>query len=183
MAWTTPGTATAGSVLTAAFWNEQVRDNFAATRAAQINVQSSNTSTKSSTTSATYATISGLSAAITPSSASSKVLVLATLTIGCSARSGSFAFQILRGATAVGNSDDGAMAWYVADIETADANMTFGERHLSLSYLDSPATASSTTYAIQWKRTSGSGTGYINRRSFDETFDATSTVTLIEVPV
>jgi hypothetical protein len=27
MAWTTPGTATAGSVLTAAFWNTQVRDN------------------------------------------------------------------------------------------------------------------------------------------------------------
>ena len=29
MAWTTPGTATAGSVLTAAFWNTQVRDNLA----------------------------------------------------------------------------------------------------------------------------------------------------------
>lgn len=27
MAWNTPGTATAGEVLTAAFWNEQVRDN------------------------------------------------------------------------------------------------------------------------------------------------------------
>jgi len=27
MAWTTPGTATAGQVLTASFWNEQVRDN------------------------------------------------------------------------------------------------------------------------------------------------------------
>lgn len=27
MAWTTPGTATAGEVLTAAFWNTQVRDN------------------------------------------------------------------------------------------------------------------------------------------------------------
>jgi hypothetical protein len=27
MAWTTPGTAVAGEVLTAAFWNEQVRDN------------------------------------------------------------------------------------------------------------------------------------------------------------
>lgn len=27
MAWTTPGTATAGSVLTAAYWNTQVRDN------------------------------------------------------------------------------------------------------------------------------------------------------------
>lgn len=29
MAWTTPGTAVAGDVLTAAFWNEQVRDNMA----------------------------------------------------------------------------------------------------------------------------------------------------------
>jgi hypothetical protein len=29
MAWTTPGTAVAGEVLTAAFWNEQVRDNLA----------------------------------------------------------------------------------------------------------------------------------------------------------
>ena len=28
MAWTTPGTAVAGDVLTAAFWNLQVRDNF-----------------------------------------------------------------------------------------------------------------------------------------------------------
>jgi hypothetical protein len=28
MAWTTPGTATAGSVLTASFWNTQVRDQF-----------------------------------------------------------------------------------------------------------------------------------------------------------
>jgi hypothetical protein len=27
MAWTTPGTATAGEVLTASFWNAQVRDN------------------------------------------------------------------------------------------------------------------------------------------------------------
>jgi hypothetical protein len=27
MAWTTPGTATAGDVLTAAFWNAEVRDN------------------------------------------------------------------------------------------------------------------------------------------------------------
>lgn len=29
MAWTTPGTAVSGEVLTAAFWNEQVRDNLA----------------------------------------------------------------------------------------------------------------------------------------------------------
>lgn len=37
MAWTTPGTAVAGEVLTAAFWNEQVRDNLNALDAAGAN--------------------------------------------------------------------------------------------------------------------------------------------------
>jgi len=36
MAWTTPGTATAGEVLTAAFWNTQVRDNLNDIRMAQM---------------------------------------------------------------------------------------------------------------------------------------------------
>ena len=35
MAWTTPGTATAGEVLTAAFWNSNVRDNTADLRSYQ----------------------------------------------------------------------------------------------------------------------------------------------------
>jgi hypothetical protein len=35
MAWTTPGTATAGEVLTASFWNTQVRDNTADLRSYQ----------------------------------------------------------------------------------------------------------------------------------------------------
>ena len=34
MAWTTPGTATAGEVLTAAFWNTNVRDNTTAVKEA-----------------------------------------------------------------------------------------------------------------------------------------------------
>lgn len=37
MPWTTPGTATAGEVLTAAFWNTQVRDNLDALDAAGAN--------------------------------------------------------------------------------------------------------------------------------------------------
>ena len=38
MAWTTPGTATAGEVLTAAFWNEQVRDNMTSIKSGVKNV-------------------------------------------------------------------------------------------------------------------------------------------------
>jgi hypothetical protein len=39
MAWTTPGTATAGEVLTAAFWNQNVRDNLNSVKSAVINLQ------------------------------------------------------------------------------------------------------------------------------------------------
>lgn len=43
MPWTTPGTAVAGDVLTAAFWNEQVRDNMASLAAAGTTLPSSPT--------------------------------------------------------------------------------------------------------------------------------------------
>jgi len=59
MAFTTPGTAVAGSVLTAAFWNEQVRDNMlevAPLMTAWIDFSSSVTFTNFTKGSATVAT-------------------------------------------------------------------------------------------------------------------------------
>jgi hypothetical protein len=55
MAWTTPGTATAGEVLTAAFWNENVRDNFNALNTVGFLMGSaSSTQTGSANTDMTY---------------------------------------------------------------------------------------------------------------------------------
>jgi hypothetical protein len=65
MAWTTPGTATAGEVLTASFWNTQVRDNmlelYATTR--RIGFQSRTTSFSASA--ASFAAASDIFTSIT----------------------------------------------------------------------------------------------------------------------
>jgi hypothetical protein len=102
-------------------------------------------STQTTSSSSTYAD-TGLSASITPSSSSSKVLVIVHQG-GCAKRNGNSAsrinIQLLRGSTSL--------------IEFAkDAGFTNvdGYNHigvLSTAYLDSPATTSSTTYKTQFQ--------------------------------
>ena len=182
MAWTTPGTAVAGDVLTAARWNSDVRDNTTAVRAAQVNVKSStvtNITTSTSTTS--FTDITGLSVTITPSSATS--LILVSFNIYVSSSTGQDAWlQVLRGATAVGSGTGatnnsigmyGSSAWGTSPGNTMVC--------LSNSYLDSPATTSATTYKLQW-RVSGA-TVYLNRRAGDTAYSASSSITVMEVPV
>jgi hypothetical protein len=52
--------------------------------------------------------------------------------------------------------------------------------NLAISFLDSPATTSSTVYKLAMRQNSG-GTGYINRRTTDNSFGGVSTITLMEV--
>ena len=72
MAWTTPGTATAGEVLTAAFWNTNVRDN-----SLELNRRLNNAASSSGfATTATHTTFQdvGVSASVTyPANAIIKV--------------------------------------------------------------------------------------------------------------
>jgi hypothetical protein len=63
MAWTTPGTATAGQVLTAAFWNTNVRDNSVALPRGYIGLTTLATSFSTSSTS--YVDVTGLSVTFT----------------------------------------------------------------------------------------------------------------------
>ena len=63
MAWTTPGTATAGSVLTASFWNTQVRDNLLALPRGYV--AQTTLATSFSTSSTSYVDVTGLSVTFT----------------------------------------------------------------------------------------------------------------------
>jgi hypothetical protein len=114
-----------------------------------LQVVQTTTNTTASTTSATYVT-TGLARAITPSSASNKVLITATFPTD----GGSGAFTIYRGATALA-------------CDTFWAKATGASSTTSITFLDSPATTSSTTYTLYFKATSGtlyfiasSGTAY-----------------------
>jgi hypothetical protein len=123
------------------------------------------------TTSGSPVDVTGLSASITPSSTSSKVLVIAWVVISTSGGGGDGYARLVRDSTAIGNGDDG----YFGQSAGQDY---FGTHSKPITYLDSPATTSSTTYKIQvW----GANTSYVNGRGLDASFRTSSGITLMEI--
>lgn len=125
--------------------------------------------TETTTTGATY-TDSGLAASITPGISSRRIEVLVSVPCQCNASAESdnqMYVNIVRGSTQiletrVGTAFSGAVTqnWL---------------GHVSLSIIDSPATTSSTTYKVQFKRVSaGTGSARIQANN------ATSTIILKE---
>lgn len=95
----------------------------------------------------------GLSLSITPTASTSKILVLMTNNFGAvktTADEVYFAFQVLRGATVIfqGNDNEG----YAESGSTPTRQIYVTD---SISYLDSPATTSETTYKVQVKSVAG----------------------------
>ena len=139
-----------------------------------------------STSSGTFNDISGLSVSITPTSASSKILVLLNVTGGNN--DGGAAVQLVRNSTAIDIATSGTgnriNASFGNFYNNTDANSMRGH---GLTHLDSPATTSSVTYKAQFRvgQTSGGREFYINRANGND--DATynirtvSTITVMEI--
>ena len=150
-------------------------------------VQIYKTDVFSTTTNTGWVDITGLSVSITPTSASSKILVMATLTdCSTSAVSGDGMFQVLRNSTAIGNAESGGtnpVMGYVATFLAATGNITDS---VIFNFIDSPATASSTTYKVQCRLWSNSGSGldgtlFVGRRNSNGSFNSPSSITLMEI--
>ena len=103
--------------------------------------------TQTTITSATY-TDTGLTVSITPSSASSKVLILVaqSLLIDQSANQSNFYTALLRGATNIFEPQ------YYGVYAASSTSGTSLNGVISMAYLDSPSTTSSTTYKTQGKK-------------------------------
>ncbi len=123
------------------------------------------------TSSTSYTDITGLSASITPASSTSKILVLVTISVGAGANA---QFNLLRNSTNICQSTAGS------DNSTTTVGYPYAYSMLTIpiSFLDSPATTSSTTYKIQMKVDSSCR---INARSTDWYYSGTSSVTLMEI--
>ena len=106
-----------------------------------LQVVSATTSTISTSTSSTYQD-SNLSVSITPSSATSKVLILVSQTLAKSSSASNTAlkWRLMRGSTEIFVVGDNLLQ----TSNTTELNMVF-----PLDYLDSPATTSATTYKTQ----------------------------------
>ena len=146
----------------------------------------SNTKTDTaSTVSATFGDITGLSVSITPTSASSKILVTISVSRGTDSNQISN-FRIMRDATAIGIGDTAGsrarttMSMYFG---ASDAVSHIGTS--SMNFLDSPATTSATTYKVQFRSQQDGSTTYINKNASDgdgTTVPRTiSTITVMEI--
>ena len=138
-----------------------------------------------STTSAsgTFADITGLSVSITPSSASNKILIMAEVRTATPGTNGSF-IRAMRNSTAIyiGDAGGGSRVSVAAQGYNSDGN---SNNNLTIMYLDSPATTSSTTYKIQACVGGTSGTVYVNRSNSNTdaayTGMSTSSITVMEI--
>jgi hypothetical protein len=148
--------------------------------------KSDTTSATSAATLDTWVDITGMSVTITPSSSSNKILILYTLNINA-ASGESVAIQFLRNSTAVGNGDAASNRLVCFTDTRMGASGQFEMQIYSGTFLDSPATTSSTTYKIQWRKPydNGSTAIYLNR-SYDDSDSndrprGSSSITVMEI--
>ena len=139
-------------------------------------------------TSGTLTDITGMSAAITPSATSSKVLVLVNMYVGVTADDRFAVFQLIRGSTAIclgdtSSSRTSGSAAHVRVTATGSANELTTQ---TINFLDSPSSTSEETYKMQGLvQTDGSPSFTVNRSGADADdvhgFRLASTITLMEV--
>tara|TARA_R100001460_G_scaffold52654_1_gene91573 strand:+ start:1135 stop:1662 length:528 start_codon:yes stop_codon:yes gene_type:complete len=138
-----------------------------------------------SMTGTTFTDVTGLSVTITPSSNSSKILIIPSLSIG--ARKGArHGYRILRGSTVIGvGGSDGSRTQYTQ--QAGNLNSDTAVYSNTFLFVDSPATTSATTYKIQLRsETDVSGYPVYINRPHDNTDNASygrsaSTITAMEV--
>jgi hypothetical protein len=137
-----------------------------------LQVVSANYSTYTSTTSTTLVS-TGLTASITPTSSSSKILVMVNplLALLRNSAGAQVALQIVRGATSI----------YSAERSLSIDTGTFLSANVGITVLDSPATTSSTTYTLNFSCYNGNASSI--RLNDYSTIPPTvgSTITLMEI--
>ena len=117
-----------------------------------------------STTSQAWVDITGLSVTITPTSASSKILIFVDLALGPTSGSGASA-RLLRNSTAIYVGD--AAGSRPQALGEADGGAQYSTNKMGGIYLDSPATTSAVVYKLQTMNTTGTNTTYVGQTGAD----------------
>jgi hypothetical protein len=147
-----------GAVTSAKMATGAARANFGAGAVLQV-VQTVKTDTFT-TTSSSFTTITGLSASITPSSSSSRILVVMSVNGSQQVGVNDAYLGIFRDSTQIALGDaSSSRIRSTGQLMTSNAGWS---TTVTFNFVDSPATTSSITYTVQ-TRTNGTSTSYINR--------------------
>ena len=127
--------------------------------------------------------VTGLTATITPTSASSSILISGTICTASSLNASYAPIRIMRGATAIGVGTSTGSRTAVTTLAMNETDSASASP-LPFNFLDSPATTSATTYALQVYSV-GNGTIYVNRSQIDTDtanyYRSISTITVMEI--
>jgi hypothetical protein len=133
------------------------------------------------TTSTSYTDVTGLSVSITPQSSTSKILVLAQINGADAFGTSAGWVQLVRGSTAIDIGDTAGSRISASGQFSSPYGSAIN--NINLSFLDSPATTSATTYKIQARTYAGSI--YVNRSQADSDSNTfargASTITVMEI--
>jgi len=138
-----------------------------------------------STNSTTYVDVTGLSLSITPGSTTSKILVMYQFNCGVDTAAQGVFMQLVRNTTPIFVGDAAGSRPQTTSINSV--TNVYGVLNMSGTYLDSPTSASATTYKIQMMvNGGGSNYAYVNRSVNDRNtslYDArtASSITVMEI--
>jgi hypothetical protein len=131
-----------------------------------LQVVSATKTDTASTGSSTFADITGLSVSITPSSASNKILIIASINLGWDNTIAKVGSRLMRDSTAIAVGDTAGsrirLTGYLYVGVTCETPFVVSANHL-----DSPSSTSALTYKWQFSALDNAGTVYVNRGTTD----------------
>lgn len=134
-----------------------------------------------SSSATTWTDVTGISVSITPTSSSSKILVICNWSVGIDGTSNpDIMARLVRGSTAIAIGNNGGTD-SVSAMPISGSQTVYTTFSNSVTYLDSPATTSSTTYKLQMRNWSSSNTYYVGQRGLNASFIIPSFITVMEI--
>ena len=138
-----------------------------------LQVVNGSTYTKVQSTSATYAD-TGLSASITPSSTSNKILVIVNQSMVKSTDNTYGGLKLLRNSTELG---------FIGDLICYTGTSNYNTNSASASFFDNPSSTSSLTYKTQFANVPATGTVDVQGDSSSSTERGRGSMTLMEIEI
>ena len=130
-----------------------------------------------STTSQTFVDVTGLTVSITPTSATSKILIFCTVPVG-HAGSRVARVNLVRNSTTIAQPTPSQTYSATKNLYVSTGDTTAGA---DFHFLDSPATTSSTTYKIQCCTNNGDFPMIVGNRTSSNDMNSLSTITVMEI--
>jgi hypothetical protein len=125
----------------------------------------------------------GLSLSITPASVSSKIYLMASVSVGQIGDGFNNSIGLFRGSTRVGAGLTSGLDTYASNASWRAFN-EYAMTQLSVNFLDSPATAGAITYSVKCNNNGGSSyPSYINRSRYGNDWGGNTSSTLIAMEI